>query len=113
MTDQVTTNCTFVRLLPDGTVVVRAEGEEWSIQIHGIVVPQPPPAEYFEIFDRIARAGRPMRCSLMTESGDRRLAKLFCFGWQDKSGDVWLDMATVLIEEGVARPSPPEQSQSC
>jgi hypothetical protein len=112
MTDRAATECEFVRLLPDGAVVLTAGGEEWSIQLHGIEVPQPPPAEYFRIFDRIARSGRPMRCTPVggVDPGQRR-AQVSCYGWQDKSGDVWLDLATVLVEEGVARPVPPGQSQ--
>jgi len=41
----------------------------------------------------------------------QRSARVSCYGWQDKSGDVWLDLATVLIEEGVARPVQPGQPQ--
>ena len=103
MSDPVTTECEFARLLPDGAVVARAEGEEWSIQIYGITVPRPLPAEYVRIFDRIARLGRPLRCTTVKElEGGRRLAKLSAYGWQDKAGDVWLDLAEVLVGEGVA-----------
>src|SRR4051794_29101613 len=112
MIDSAAWECEFVGLLPDGAVVVRAGGEEWSIQLHGIEVPQPPPAEYFRIFDRIARSGRAMRCTTLGDADSgRRSARVSCYGWQDKSGDVWLDLATVLIEEGVARPVPPAQPQ--
>jgi hypothetical protein len=109
MADQIEIECEFVQVLPDGAVAVRAGGEEWSIQIEGIEVPQPLLTEYLQIFDRIARAGRPLRCTISDElEGGRRLARLSCYGWHDKSGDVWLDLGTVLVEEGVARPSPRE-----
>jgi hypothetical protein len=112
MTHETTTECEFVQVLPDGAVVVRVGAEEWPIQLQGIAVPQPPPPGYFQIFDRIARSNRSMRCTIMgaIEHG-RRPARLSCYGWQDKSGDVWLDVATLLIEEGVAGPTPPEQPQ--
>lgn len=104
MADLPATECEFVRLLPDGTVVVRAGGEEWSIQIDGIEVPQPLSAEYLQIFDRIAAQGRRMRCTISGElGGGRHLARLSGYGWQDKSGDVWLDVGTLLVEEGAAR----------
>jgi hypothetical protein len=112
MADQTATECEFARLLPDGAVVVGARGEEWTVQIEGIEVPRPLPAGYVRIFDRIARLGRPLRCTILGElECGRRLAKLSYYGWQDKSGDVWLDLATVLVEEGVAWPRPPEQLQ--
>ena len=104
MAGQPATECEFVRLLPDGTVVVRAGGEEWSIQIDGIEVPQPLSAEYLQIFDRIAAQGGPMRYTISAElGGGRHLARLSGYGWQDKSGDVWLDVGTLLVEEGAAR----------
>jgi hypothetical protein len=103
MVDPTATACEFARLLPDGAVVVRARGEEWTIQLEGIEVPRPLPAGYLQIFDRIARLGRPLRCLILGElEGGRRLGRLSYYGWQDKSGDVWLDLATLLVEDGVA-----------
>jgi len=29
--------------------------------------------------------------------------KFSYYGWQDKSGDVWLDLASTLLKEGLAR----------
>lgn len=97
------TECRFVRLLPDGTPVVRIGDEEREIQIDGIQVPQPPPPLYIEIFTgRVAQTAKPLRCVVRSEPGSGRLrARLMCFGWKDKSGDVWLDLATVLLQEGV------------
>ena len=95
--------CRFVRLLPDGTAVVRLGDAEHEIEMEGIRVPQPPSPIYVEIFtERIPLLVKPLRCLVNTELPNGRIrGKLMCFAWNDKSGDVWLDLATVLLDEGV------------
>lgn len=98
-------DCQFVRLLPDGTPVVRMRGVEREVEIEGIEVPQPPPPLYVELLnERLPRLGKPLRCSVRTELSTGRIrARLLYFGWPDKSGDVWLDLALALLDEGVVR----------
>lgn len=95
--------CWFVRLLPDGRPVVRLRGQEQVVEIDGVEIPQPPPDLYFEIFnERLARLRKPLRCIVRSVSPEGRVhAKLLCFGWHDKSGDVWFDLALVLLDEGL------------
>jgi hypothetical protein len=97
--------CQFARLLADGTPVVRLHGVEREVEIDGINVPQPPPPLYVELFERgLLRLGKPLRCIIRDRLSTGRIrAKFFYFGWHDKSGDVWLDLALALLDEGVVR----------
>ncbi|MCE8425197.1 MAG: hypothetical protein J5U17_05410 [Candidatus Methanoperedens sp.] len=97
--------CWFVRLLPDGSTVLKIRGLEHKVAIHGVEIPQPPPELYIEIITkRLPRLRRPLRCIVrsMRPSGEIS-AMLLYYGWQDKSGDVWLDLALVLLDEGLVR----------
>ena len=96
--------CQFVRLLPDGTLIMWLQGVEREVEIDGLEIPQPLPDMYIEIFQRVSRLRKPVRCSVRSVTPtDRVRARLSCYGWQDKSGDVWVDLALVLLEEGVVR----------
>ena len=99
--------CELVRVLPDGTPVLRIGGVEREARVEGVELVQPPPPLYFEMLEkRLPRIGRPLRCVVRGETtGGRVLVRLFYFGWQDKSGDVWVDLAQTLIDEGLARVS--------
>ncbi len=101
-------DCSFVRLLPDGSPVVRLRGREMIVELQGIEIIQPPPDLYREIFEeRLPQTRRPLRCRIHSMLSTGRIrAQLFCFGWQDKSGDVWLDVANVLLKERLARVAP-------
>jgi len=108
--------CSFVRLLPDGSPVVSLRGRETVVDLYGIEIVHPTGDLYREIFlVRIPQARKPLRCKVhaVLPGGNIR-TQLFCFGWQDKSGDVWLDLAVVLLREGLARVAPgefPEREQ--
>lgn len=97
--------CQFVGLLPDGTPIVRMHGIDQEVEIEGIEIPQLPPPRYIEFMnDRLTRIGKPLHCVVLgLLPGGRVRSKLFYFGWQDKSGDVWLDLALTLIDEGAVR----------
>lgn len=97
--------CEFEHLLADGTPVVRLRGDLHEIAIHGVEIPQPPPQAYVELMTRrLPRLGKPLRCIVNSvDPTGRTDATVLCYGWQDKSGDVWLDLAVVLLEEGLAR----------
>lgn len=97
--------CSFVRLLPNGGLVVRIRGVEQSVEIHGIDIPDPPPALYVEMMvQRIPQLGKPLKCIVHSVHPVGRIhARILCFGWHDKSGDVWVDVASVLLKEGLAR----------
>jgi endonuclease YncB( thermonuclease family) len=80
---------------------------EWKMKIHGIEVLQPPPDLYVEIMTkRAAHLAHPLRCLLRSQaSEDGERVQIFLYGWQDKSGEVWQDLAVVLLRQGVARVS--------
>lgn len=96
--------CSFVRLLPDGSPVVRLRGVEQKVEILGIEIPQPLPDLYVEMMTRrIPKLRKPLRCVVHSVGTPNQIrAKLLCYGWHDKSGDVWLDLAGVLLGEGLA-----------
>lgn len=104
--------CRFVRLLPDGTPVMLIDGVEREVEIEGMAIPHPLPESYVELFnERLLRLNRPLRCIVRDELPTGRVrARVLYFGWQDKSGDVWLDLAQTVLEQGVVRP--PENSDS-
>lgn len=94
--------CRIVRILDDGTPIVSGDDGERAVRIHGVDVPSPPPEGYEQIMGRLIASPRPLRCTpVIAESGDA--ARFYYFGWQDKSGDVWLDLAATLLQEGLVR----------
>jgi hypothetical protein len=97
--------CELVRVLSDGTPVVRCQGVEQPVEIEGIEVSQPPPPLYFEIFEqRLAHLRKPLRCTFQTDAlAGRARVRMEYFAWHDKSGDVWRDVGELLVEQGVAR----------
>ncbi|HEY9599691.1 MAG TPA: hypothetical protein V6D33_18670 [Cyanophyceae cyanobacterium] len=99
--------CPFVRLLPDGSPVVRLRGIEQSVKIYGIEIPQPPTESYIDLMtQRLPALSKPLRCIVRgSEPTGQLRVQLFYYGWQDKSGDVWLDLAVSLLDQGVARVS--------
>ena len=100
--------CRIAHVLPDGTPVIRLDGEEHEVELDGIELPQPPADEYFALLDRAARLDRPLRCTVVRELEDGRLrARLSVHGWQDKSGAVWLNLADAAIDQQLARPTGP------
>jgi hypothetical protein len=84
--------------LEDGTLVIEIDGVEGPHRLRGVDVPQPPSAEYVRFFaERLPRVRR-LRCDA-TDQGVR----IEYLAWQDKSGDVWEDVADVLFKEGLVR----------
>jgi hypothetical protein len=97
--------CTFERLLSSGLPVVLLDGHEVIVELRGIEILQPLSDLYRDIFQiRLPAAKRPLRCETESVPRDGRVTgKLFYFAWQDKSGDVWKDVAQLLLEQGLAK----------
>lgn len=100
--------CSFVRLIADGSPVVRLRSREMVVDLYGIEIVQPTGDLYQKIFEeRIPQTKRPLRCKIHGVLPEGKIrGQLFYFGWQDKSGDVWLDLGHVLLKEGLARVAP-------
>ena len=99
--------CRFLGVQPDGTLRVEIDGAQRQVQIFGIAVPQPPPPLYIDIVGRrIHGRNKPLRCDVreVTPDGHWR-ARVAYYAWQDKSGDVWEDLALTLLDQGVVRVS--------
>jgi endonuclease YncB( thermonuclease family) len=83
------------------------------VQIHGVQVPQPPPAVYIEILTRrIPTADIELHCELSADPDDP--ARYTYLAWLDKTGPVWRDLAELLIGQGAAKVAPssfPEREQ--
>jgi hypothetical protein len=93
--------CSVTGVLDDGTLVLAAGGRPERARIQGLDVPVPVPSGYTEIIMQ-RLAGTPLRCDPVT-ANDPPLVRLSYLAWQDQSGPVWRDLATVLLAEGAAR----------
>ena len=102
-----TKDCTFERLLPNGLPIVAMEGQEVIIELRGIEIVIPLSELYRDIFQiRLPATKRPLRCETESVLRDGHVrGRLFYFAWQDKSGDVWKDVAQLLLEQGLAKPA--------
>jgi hypothetical protein len=95
----------------DGTPVVVLDGSARPLAIHGVEVPRPVPRLYIEILTHRMRAlSTPLRCEIIRNEGSERAVFRY-LAWQDKSGDVWVDLATTLLEEGVVKVEPTDFPQ--
>jgi hypothetical protein len=94
-----------VRLLSDGTLVLLLAGKKVEAELFGAVLPQPPSNRYFELLEeRLPRLRQPLRCLRCGMSMAGRLrVRLWFRGWQDKSGDVWIELLSFLAEQGLLR----------
>jgi hypothetical protein len=98
--------CEVVRVLPDGSVVLRRGEAELVARIHGLDVPVPPPSLYVDMVGgRLAGAGRSLRC-VVVSGASRATVRLSYLAWRDKSGDVWKDVGLTLLEQGAAMAAP-------
>ncbi len=101
---QAERDCEFVRLLPDGRVVVRRQGVEETADVNGIEIVEPTHPLLAAIGQGLDRGRERPVCTVHAVAPDGRpRVAIRYFGWHDKSGDVWLDLATTLVERGLAR----------
>jgi hypothetical protein len=98
--------CTLVRALPDGALVVHGASGDRTVEIFGVVIAAPRAPLFLDVVgERLPKAG-PMRCTTRaTPRNGRPRVQIFYFAWQDKSGDVWEDLALSLIDMKLARVS--------
>jgi len=96
--------CQIIRVLPDGRLRLSFSGREDNAALRGIQG-APPPVDYVNIVARAAtRHVKPAGCTV--DSSNPLVVSISVYGWQDKSGDVWLDLATLLLDEGAAHADP-------
>lgn len=93
----------LVRVLADGALVLLLGGKKHDAELFGAFVRQPPPDRYFELLqERLPHLRHPLRCSRKGKSRAGRLqVRLWFYGWQDKSGDVWIELAPFLADQGL------------
>jgi endonuclease YncB( thermonuclease family) len=91
--------CRIERVLADGRIELRLAGRTAAARLVGVDVLADARANVLEV---IGRTRRPPRCELRAR--DELVVDVF--GWQDKSGDVWEDLATVLVDMGLATVAP-------
>jgi hypothetical protein len=103
--------CQPLNVRPDGVLVVILSGSKLELEIAGIELPKTPPAAFFEFLGRLHGVRKPIRCRVVGHTSAGRVREIRYFGWQDKSGDIWLDLATTLIEQGFARPADGSQAK--
>jgi hypothetical protein len=101
--------CRVVRVQQDGNLVLELRGGEQVVQLAGVQVPQPLPPAFSRVFQRLMQQGKPVRCEVQSgQRNERARVKILYYGWQDKSGDVWQDLALLLLEEGAVEVSEQE-----
>lgn len=97
--------CRPLSVRSDGVLVVTLSGSEREMEIADIELPKLPSAAFLEFLGRLSRLSKPLRCRVVGHTSTGRVrAKILYFGWQDKSGVVYLDLAQTLIKQGLARP---------
>jgi hypothetical protein len=97
-------DCRLVGVGSDGALVISVGGVEQTMAIFGVEVDDPPPALYLEIIaKRLPQTGHPLRCTVRTTGPGMPRAQFLYFAWQDKTGDVWQDLAVTLLEHGIVR----------
>ena len=80
-------------------------GIEKTINILGVVLNDTTQKLYTEKITELFKEPRkPCKCILKSqENNDKLFVKILYLGWQDKSGDVWIDLATTLLHEGIVK----------
>ena len=78
------------------------------VELIGLEILQPPGELYREIFEkRLAGLADPLRCEIEPGKATSRVrGRLLYLAWRDKSGDVWKDVAQLLLEQGLAKTAP-------
>jgi hypothetical protein len=95
--------CALAAVEADGGLVLQCPSGRRVVELHGLLIPQPPPSEYRRILEKLQRTGRPLQIRVRGRSSrGRERVQAFAFGWRDKTGDVWVDLAPMLIEAGAA-----------
>ena len=102
---QNTETCDLLGLAADDLPIIRLHGQEFAVDLQGIDIIQSSSTLYRQVFEhRLRRIRRPLLCRVVARLSPSKIrAQLFYFAWQDKSGDVWLDVAQILLEEGLAK----------
>lgn len=96
--------CVFVRAEADGRVVVRRGQTEETDLVFGVDLVTPLPANYAEfVARRLGNARKPLQCTARGPDAEGRPRATFVYyAMQDKSGDIWIDLATDLLDAGMA-----------
>ncbi len=101
----MTDRCRLLGLEPDGRLAIDLDGRRTIVALYGIAVPQPPTPLYHEILtERINWASLDLHCTALLTGAPPRV-RLSYLAARDKSGDIWLDVAELLVEEGAVRVS--------
>jgi hypothetical protein len=99
-------DCQIADVLDDGRVVVRIAGEDRTTTLNGVVVPSEVRQAVIDMLQRLDAAMRPpLRCVVDPPADESSLprVRISYLAWRDKSGDVWEDLATSLLDRGLAR----------
>ena len=96
--------CRMIRLESNGQLVLEVLGQELPVLIHGLEIPEPVTELYRDIMtQRINWIEPSLRCVAVEPSRQPASLRISYLAAKDKSGDIWLDLATLLVEEGAAR----------
>ncbi len=92
--------CTVTRVLPDGALALRFVEGTVVARLVGVDIL---PNARGNVEAVVARGRRPPRCRANEDDHGVQRATIEVFAWQDKSGDVWEDLARVLADMGLVK----------
>jgi hypothetical protein len=93
--------CVITRVLDDGSLDLLVDGRAIVARLEGVAIR---PGAGADVMAVLGRVHRPPRCDVrLGDAGPARVV-VEIYGWQDKSGDVWLDLGDELVKVGLASP---------
>lgn len=93
-------SCETVRLAADHEITVTFEHGEVVGRLAGVRLHEGHDADIARLFERLDRVHR-LACKV-DGSSDPPLLEITFLQWQDKSGPVYTDLASVLVDAGLA-----------
>jgi hypothetical protein len=98
--------CELLKLLPDGSIVIKLNDLEKTVKIFGVELNDSIQPMYTQIITYLFKPIKPCKYIIKSKkTGDELFVKIIYFGWQDKSGDVWIDLAETLLSKGLVKVS--------
>lgn len=104
MEKHTTATCRFEEVEPSGVLVLEISGERVRATLQGVRIPTSKAADANAFLaDRAPRVD--LRCTVCEAGPPAAVVNAELLAWRDKSGDVWQNLGSALIEQGLAEPT--------
>lgn len=104
------TPCRVVAVEDRGSLCIRTGDGRETVKLYGVELAEPLSTVCRAILTtRLADLPEAPRCRLRPfpgPHGQERRAQIFVLAWKDKSGDVWMELSHLLLEQGCAVVAP-------